>query len=130
MTSHRHFAALLIAVALVPSIPGVAEAQSPVTMSAGEEKEICSGVSAVAPDAAKYGTWRIKADDKDKTLVHVYYKANAVTAASEETVTCGPDKKTYAIKVAPAAASGSSSDTKTATTDSGTRNGVGFSDQT
>ena len=126
-------AAIAVGIALT-LMPGMIEAQSgagssspTVTITAGEEKEICSGTNAVQPDAARNGTWRIKPDDKDKTLVHVLYKANAVTAAVSEVVMCGPDKKPFTISVVPPAA-GSNSSSSAGSGDPGTRSSTtGFS---
>jgi hypothetical protein len=123
--------AIGIALALMPRMSeaqtGAASSPATITMTAGEEKEICSAPNAVHPDAAKNGTWRIKPDDKDKTLVHVLYKANAVTAPATEVVPCGPENKPFTITVVPPA-TGSNSLSSTGSTDAGTRSATtGFS---
>jgi hypothetical protein len=108
----RHVAlGTLMAAALVsaPAMTAVVEGQGAgqptvVTMTAGEEKEICSGVKAtVTPSPAKSGDLRTEGDPKGDAPVRLLYKAKDTTAAVSESVTCtvGDKKTPVTINITP-----------------------------
>src|SRR5262245_13901755 len=81
--------ALAAALIVTPSLTTVVEGQTGVTMAAGEEKEICTGVKAsVAPDPPKFGGLRTVGDPKGGAAVHIFYKAKDTTAAVSESLAC------------------------------------------
>jgi hypothetical protein len=136
MRSHFGLAAA-VATALLfsPRIARAADSTATVTISAGDEKEICTAVKpVVTPESAtlKLGTWRIDGDPKGETAVRVVYKAKDTAAAGMEAVTCavGADKRVVTVTVIPKAGA-SSPEVPKPTTDAGPRNSVtGFSDLT
>lgn len=124
--------ALFFAPWLQPDVK--AQDQAKVTVTAGDESEICSGVRpSVTPDPPSDGTLRYDPDPRGAGAVKVFYKARETATPVIETVTCtvGQTKKTITIAITPKPASGPASNQEKGTTNAGTRNPVsGFSDET
>lgn len=136
MRSHFRLAAVVaIAVLCSPRLAGAADSTVAVTIAAGGEKEICSGVKpVVTPESAtlKLGTWRIDGEPKGDAAVRVLYKAKDTAPAGIETVTCaiGADRRVVSVTVTPKAAAAPPEGPKPMT-DAGSRNPIsGFSDVT
>lgn len=79
----------------------VVEAQTNVTMAAGEEREICTGVkAAVTPNPPKSGELRIDGDPNGATAVRIFYKAKDTSTVVIENLACTVDGKPTAVNVA------------------------------
>ncbi|WP_077033415.1 hypothetical protein [Pelomonas sp. KK5] len=78
-------------------------ADTPISMTAGEEKEICVGVNAQIKEVPKYGTLRTAGDSSKGTPVQVFYKAAEAATAVSDKLTCaaGADEKKLTIEVIP-----------------------------
>jgi hypothetical protein len=94
--------ALVAALSFSPFMTTVVEGQGSLTMSPGDEKEVCTGVkAAVTPNPPKFGELRT-GDSKDAE-VHIFYKAKDTQTAVNEVLTCtvGDKKQTVNIAVTP-----------------------------
>ncbi len=123
--------AFAMALAVTPSLMAVVDAQAAapasVTLVAGEEKEVCSGVKASVTPAPKLGDLRTEGDSASDTATKIFYKAKPTTIAVTETLTCtsGTDKKPVKVNITPKPADPNQ------TTDAGQRNPIsGFSEAT
>jgi hypothetical protein len=109
----RHLAlgtALAVALSFTPLMTMVGEGQgkSDLAFTAGEEKEICSGVKASVTPSPKLGDLRTVGDASGDAPVLVLYKARDTTTVVTETLTCtvGTQKQTLNITVSPASGFG------------------------
>jgi hypothetical protein len=93
-------AKLASALFLTPAMTMVVEAQTNVTMAAGEEKEVCTGVKAAVTPAPKAGELRTDGDPKGETTVRIFYKAKDTANVIIESLTCAADGKQTAVNVA------------------------------
>ncbi|PND38312.1 hypothetical protein C1O66_12785 [Paucibacter aquatile] len=78
-------------------------ADTTISTSAGEEKEICTGAKATIKEGPKYGTLRMTGDPSKEEPVHVFYKAAEAATAVSEKLTCatGSGERKLTIEVVP-----------------------------
>jgi hypothetical protein len=102
MTRHLALGTALAAVVMfTPVMTSIVQGQgkSDITLQAGDERQICTGVKATVTPAPKYGDLRTFGDPNGAAAIQIFYKAKDTTSAVSETLTCTVGAQMDAVNI-------------------------------